>query len=217
MDYAKARKIMVDSQIRPNDVTNPALLSAFEATPKERFLPIETRAQAYVDKAVAYGEGRILPPARCHAKLLQILAPKASDLVLEIACGGGYTMAILASLCEMVVGVESDEALAQSAEATLADLDIANAAVITGDITQGAAKQGPFDCIVIAGVIENPPQILLDQLQENGRLAAFQLCDGVVKAVIHQRCGSVFTMTEHFAASVTTVLPGFEKAKEFVF
>ncbi len=217
MDYAQARKIMVDSQVRPNDVTNPALLSAFETTPKELFLPVEAQAIAYVDKAVPYGAGRVLPAARCHAKLLQILSPKSGDLILDIACGGGYTTAILASMCEMVVGVESDEALAASAEKSLAELGIANAAVITGDIAKGAAKQGPFDCIVITAVIEQAPQALLDQLKDNGRLAAFQNCGGVVKGVIHQRCGSVFTMTEHFAANMSRILPGFEKAKEFAF
>ena len=217
MDYNAARKAMVDCQVRPNDVTDHRLLGALETIPKEQFLPSGQRSQAYIEKEIAYAPGRVLPTARDFAKLLEVLDIKGNDLVLDVACGTGYSTAILARLSEMVVAVESDEALVTKAEEILTGIDIGNAAVISGEPAKGAAKQGPFNVIFIGGVIEEAPTVLFDQLAENGRVGAFLLENGVTSGVVYRKSDSGVSKSARFTASMKSVLPGFEKAKDFVF
>ncbi len=217
MDYSAARQAMVDSQIRPNDVTDHRLLQVFETIPKEAFLPAALKPQAYVEKELAYADGRYLLEARDLSKLLQAAEVEQSDLILDAASGCGYSTAILAGLGEMVVAVESDEAVAAASEKALTDLDIANAAVITGDPVMGAEKQGPFDVIIVAALIQTQPETLLGQLKDGGRLATIMDDGGVARGVVFHKSNGAISMTRHFAAAANHVLPGFEKPKEFVF
>jgi protein-L-isoaspartate(D-aspartate) O-methyltransferase len=217
MDFDTARKQMVDSQVRTNDVTDLRIQAALESVPRERFLPAELRAQSYVDREVPYAPGRSLITARDFAKLLQAADIRPGDLVLDIGCGAGYSAAIAARLGEMVVAVESDEALATKAQETLNSLDVVNAAVVTGDLAAGAAKQGPFDVIMIAMAIEVEPEALLKQLKEGGRLAAILREGGVAKGFVWKRAGAAFGRTAVFDAAARTVLPGFTRPKAFIF
>jgi protein-L-isoaspartate(D-aspartate) O-methyltransferase len=217
MDFEAARKHMVDSQVRTNDVTDPRIQRAFETAPRERFLPVELRAQAYIDREVVYAPGRSMPTARDFSKLLDALDLRHSDLILDVACGSGYSSAILAMLGEMVVAVEQDEALAALAQENWSAIGADNAAVITGDLEEGAAKQGPFDVIVIGQAIEVEPSALLKQLKEGGRLGAFFRRGGVTKGSVWRRSGASAGMVEVFDASVRTVLDGFTRPKTFVF
>jgi len=213
MDYNAARRAMVDCQVRPNDVTDQRLLDAIETIPKEKFLPSEQRFQAYVEKEIAYAPGRTHVAARDMAKLIGALDIHAGELVLD----AGYSTAVLAQLGEMVVAVESDEALVAAAEKTLATIETGNAAVIMGDPAAGAASQGPFNVIYIGGVIEVAPEALFNQLADNGRLGAFLSDNGVANGVVFHKTPGGVTKISHFTASARAVVPGFEKAKEFVF
>jgi protein-L-isoaspartate(D-aspartate) O-methyltransferase len=217
MDFEVARKHMVDSQVRTNDVTDLRILRAFETVPRERFLPAEFRTLAYVDRELVYAEGRALPTARDFAKLLDALDIRPGDLVLDVGCGSGYSTAVLAALGEMVVAVENNAALAQSAQATLNDLGAVNAAVVQGDPKAGAAKQGPFDVIVIAAAIEVEPAALLKQLKDGGRLGAYFRRGSVTKGAVWRRSGAAVAKVELFEASCRTVLEGFTRPKTFVF
>lgn len=217
MDYKAARKAMVASQVRPNDVTDHRVLNALETTPKEAFLPVEHRATAYVEREIIYGSGRSLPTARDFAKLLQALELRPGDLVLDVACGGGYSTAVLARIVEMVVAVENDEALASAAEAALEKNEIANAAVIIGEPAEGAPDQGPFDAIFISEAVEEVPEALLAQLKDGGRLGAFLVSEGVGEGVIFRRSADAVSRRSLFTASARNVPPGFERKREFVF
>lgn len=217
MDFEAARKHMVDSQVRTNDVTDLRILNALEALPRERFMPAEMRALAYVDRELRYAEARALPTARDFAKLLAALDIGPADLVLDVACGAGYSTAVLAMLCEMVVAIENDEALVQRAQEALNESGAVNAAVVTGDPRAGAAKQGPFDVIVLAHAIEVEPTALLKQLKDGGRLGAFFRRGSVTKGALWRRSGAAFAMVEMFDASARTVLDGFTRPKSFVF
>ena len=217
MDYEAARKLMVDSQIRPSDVTDQRLLSVLERTPKEEFLPTESRAFAYVEKEIVLSPERALPTPRDFAKLLNALDVGPDDLVLDVACATGYSTAVLAQMCEMVVAIESDEKFAAKAEQALVAHDVGNAAVIVGDPVEGAAKQGPYDVIVIAGVVETALEALLEQLKDGGRLGALVAEDGVVRGVVHRRTGAAVSATRRFHAASRRVVKGFEKPKAFVF
>ncbi|MFN3960612.1 MAG: protein-L-isoaspartate O-methyltransferase family protein [Parvularculaceae bacterium] len=217
MDFEVARKHMVDSQVRTNDVTDLRILRAFETVPRERFLPAEFRTLAYVDRELVYAEGRALPTARDFAKLLNALDIGPGDLVLDAGCGAGYSTAVLAMLCDMVVAVENNDSLAQQAQATLIDIGAVNAAVVQGDPRDGAAKQGPFDVIVISAAIEVEPSALLKQLKDGGRLGAFFRRGNVTKGSVWRRSGAAVAMVELFEASCRTVLEGFTRPKTFVF
>lgn len=217
MDFNTARRHMVESQVRTNDVTNLRLQSAMETIPREIFLPPELRDQAYVEREASYASGRWLLTARDFAKLVDIADPQPGDLVLNTVCGSGYSTAVLARLSEMVVSLESDETLAATAQENLTELGISNAAVITGDPFKGAPEQGPYDVIFIGGAVERKPESLLAQLKDGGRLATILREDGVSNGVLYQRSGDVFSCTEKFTAATKSILPGFERPKEFVF
>jgi protein-L-isoaspartate(D-aspartate) O-methyltransferase len=217
MDFTIARRRMVESQVRTNDVTDLRIQSAMEKTPREIFLPVEMRGQAYVDRELVYGPGRALITARDFSKLVAAADPAAKDLTLNAVCGSGYSTAILAQLVEMVVAVESDETLATEAQEHMTALDVNNAAVISGEAAKGAAGQGPYDLILIDMAIEKRPDTLLDQLKDGGRLAAIFRENGVSRGVVYRRTGGVFSSAVKFDASAKMVLPGFEAEKAFVF
>jgi protein-L-isoaspartate(D-aspartate) O-methyltransferase len=217
MDFAAARKHMVDSQIRPNDVTDPRIQRAFEAVERERYLPAELKSQAYVDKELAYAAGRSLIAARDHAKLLAALDIGADNLVLDIAGGSGYSAAILSHLCEMVLSVENEEGLAARAQDNWSAAGVVNAVVVQQDPASGAPRQGPFDAIVIAAAIETEPFTLLSQLKDGGRLGAIVRRNGVSKGVVWRRSGPATAAQEIFEASARAIVPGFAQPKAFVF
>ncbi len=217
MDFKSARRRMVESQVRTNDVTDLRLQAALENTPREIFVPAGLRDQAYVERELPFAPGRMLLTARDFAKLASAAQPRAGELCLTVAAGTGYSTAILAQLVDMVVAVESDERLAADAQEALNKMGVANAAVLAGDNTQGAAGQGPYDLIFIDGVIEKRPDALLAQLKEGGRLAAILRRGGISRGVIYQRSGEAFSCSEKFDAAAKSVLPGFAAEKEFVF
>lgn len=217
MDFKSARRHMVDSQVRPNDVTDLRLQAALEDTPREVFLPSELRAQAYVERELEYAPGRRLLTVRDFAKLVAAAEPQPGDLVLNAVCGSGYSTAIFTQLTEMVVALESDEKLCAKAQENLNNLGCSNGAVIVGDSWRGAPDQGPYDLIFIDGVIEREPEELLKQLTQNGRLAAIMRKDGVSRGIVYKRSGDACSYAEKFDASAKTVLAGFEAKKGFVF
>ncbi|MFQ5563281.1 MAG: protein-L-isoaspartate O-methyltransferase [Parvularculaceae bacterium] len=217
MDFQAARRHMVDNQVRTNDVPNLRLQKAMEETPRELFLPADLRGQAYVERELEYAPGRRMLTPRDFAKLVAAADPVPGDLVLDVACGAGYSTAILAELAEMVVATEKDEALAAAAQENLATLGVANAAVVAGDPWAGAPEQGPYDVIFVGAAIEREPEALLVQLKDGGRLAAIMKIDGVSKGVIYRKSGEACSPHVVFSATATRILPGFEAARGFRF
>ena len=215
-DFAEARRRMVDSQVRPADVTDRGVQAALLAVPRERFVPRSKQAKAYADMEVEVAEGRVMPRPRDFAKLLQTAGVKASDIVLDIACGRGYSTAVLARLAETVVGLETDEKLVARATERLAEVGADNAVVVKGELKAGQPRQGPFDVIVVNGAVEAVPQAWLDQLAEGGRLAVFLREGAVGRAVIFTRSGGAIGDRPVFDANVSP-LPGFETEPGFVF
>lgn len=217
MDFEAARKHMVDSQVRTNDVTDLRIQRAFETVAREHYLPVEFKAQAYVDREVAYAPGRSLMTPRDFSKLLAALEIQPTDLILDVGCGAGYSSAVLAQLGEMVVAVESEETLAARAQENWAATGVVNAAVVASGLSAGAAKQGPFDVIVVSGAIETEPTALLEQLKDGGRLGAVVRRGSVAKGTIWRQSGAAVASHEAFDAAARTVLPGFTRPKAFVF
>ncbi|HEX9449379.1 MAG TPA: protein-L-isoaspartate O-methyltransferase [Dongiaceae bacterium] len=216
MSFAIARQHMIESQIRTNKVLDERLIEAMRDLPREAFVPEPLRARAYIDEDLPVGHGRYLTEPMVLARLLQALDVRATDNVLVAAAGTGYAVALLARLASSVIAVESDAALGDQGIATLAHLQIANVVWQTGNPTEGAVKQAPYDVILIDGGVEIVPQTLLDQLAEGGRLATVLRDTRPGHAVLlHKERGTVSTRVL-FDANVPLLTP-FAKPQTFSF
>ncbi len=219
-DVSLQRSNMVESQVRPSDVTDRRIIRAMSQVPREAFVPAKLASVAYMDEAVplttdtAGRAMRHLMPARVFAKLLQVADLPANAAVLDAGCGSGYSTAILARIVRRVVAVEPDAALADMAQKTLAAQGVTNAVVVCGPISAGHAQESPFDVIVLGGAVPEIPRALLDQLKDGGRLIAIVTSGRAGKAMICTRSGTTFDTREAFDA-VATPLPGFVKKAEF--
>jgi protein-L-isoaspartate(D-aspartate) O-methyltransferase len=217
VDYAAIRLNMVESQLRPNKVTDAAVLAAFLAVPRERFVPAGLRGAAYIDDALPLGGGRYLLPPMVLARLLQLAEIGPDDTVLEIGCATGYGTAVLARLARSVVAVESDRAIAAQATARLRELGSGNAVVIEAPLTQGHPDRGPYAAIVLGGAIARVPDAIARQLADGGRLVAVvQQPNGLGQGTLMTRAGSVLSRRPTFDAAVP-LLPGFQAEPSFVF
>lgn len=219
IDFATARLNMVESQVRVNSVTDGRVIDAISAVPRERFVPASRHGIAYMDEDVRISEGktaRFLMEPRVFAKLAQLAAIGSDDLVLDVGCGSGYSTAVLSRLAGTVVGLESDEDLAARAGATLADLGVDNAIIVTGPLPEGYAKQAPYDVIFLNGMVGSVPEALRQQLRDNGRLVCV-VGDGVSgRARLYVKSGEAFSGRDAFDANIR-FLPGFEPVETFVF
>jgi protein-L-isoaspartate(D-aspartate) O-methyltransferase len=214
-DYAQRRTMMVDTQVRPNDVTKFPIIEAMLAIPRESFVPAALREAAYMGENIAIGPRRVVLEARTIAKLLDALDIQPTDLVLDIGCGLGYSAAVISRLAEAVVAVEEDEGLAAEAQAVLSDAGADNAAVIAGPLVAGAAKHGPYDVITIEGAVETVPEAILAQLKEGGRIGCIFMEGALgVARIGHKSDGAVTWRFAFYAAA--PVLPGFEKGRGFI-
>jgi len=213
-DFAARRTMMVDTQVRPNDVTKFPIIDAMLNVPREEFVPAARREAAYVGENVEIAPGRVLLEPRNFAKMLDALDIQPSDLVLDIGCGLGYSAAVIARMAEAVVALE-DADLAPQAEATLAQAGADNAAVVAGDLAAGSAKHGPYDVIIIEGAVEAVPQAILDQLKEGGRIAALFIEGALGTVRIGHKIDGDVTWRYAFNASAP-LLPGFKASKSFM-
>ena len=216
MMFEAARRSMIDSQLRPNKVTDQALLDAMAVIPREEFVPPTYRSVAYVDEDVPLGSGRFLLAPMVLGRLIQAAAPAKNDKVLDVGCATGYGVAILSRLAAEVVGLEFDGALADRANAKLAELDVHNARILQGPLEQGVPRQAPYNAIVIEGLGDAVPQMLLDQLADGGRLVGVVRDRGVGRAMLYTRNAGVISARAVFDASVAP-LPGLQREAGFVF
>jgi protein-L-isoaspartate(D-aspartate) O-methyltransferase len=212
------RTMMVDTQVRPSDVTKFPIIAAMLEVPREEFVPPAARAVAYMDGPIPLEGGRELPEVRTLAKLLDALDVEPQESVLIVGGNLGYSAAVLARMADSVVMLEEDETLAAEAEATLTARDVHNAAVITGALTGGAAKAAPFDVILVEGGVEVVPPALLDQLQENGRIGAVFMSGRLGEARVGLRIPDADggQVAWRFAFNATApILPGFARTRSF--
>lgn len=213
-DFAARRTMMVDTQVRPNDVTKFPIIEAMLAVPREAYVPDARREAAYVGENLDLGQGRWLLEPRNFAKMLDALDIQPGDRVLDIAAGMGYSSAVLARMAQAVVALE-EGALAASAEAHLSVQDIEGVTVVEGRLADGAAAEGPYDVIVIEGGVEQVPAAITAQLRDGGRIAAIFLQGQLGTVRIGRKIDGILAWRDAFNAAAP-VLPGFTRAKEFV-
>ncbi|QUJ75278.1 protein-L-isoaspartate O-methyltransferase [Sulfitobacter albidus] len=213
-DFSARRTMMVDTQVRPSDVTKFPIIDAMLSVAREDFVPAARREAAYVGENLDLGQGRVVLEPRTLAKMLDTLAIGPEELVLDIGCGLGYSTAVIARLAQAVVAVEADEAYVREAQDALAASGVDNAVVQAGDMAAGAAEHGPYDVIVLQGGVMELPDALLDQLKEGGRIAALFMHDALGEVRVgHKRAGQI-SWRLAFNASAP-VLPGFARARAF--
>lgn len=213
-DYATRRRVMVDTQVRPSDVTKFPIIDAMLAVPRELFVPDALREAAYVGENLDLGQGRVLLEARTLAKMLDALDLSPSDLVLDLGAGLGYGAAVIARMADAVVALEEDEGLAAEAQRRLGEAGADNAAVVSGPLAAGMAKHAPYDAIVVEGGIETMPEAVLSQLREGGRIAALFMEGSLGTVRIGTMQGGRVAWRFAFNAAAP-VLPGFARERAF--
>ncbi|RLJ60544.1 protein-L-isoaspartate(D-aspartate) O-methyltransferase [Litoreibacter meonggei] len=214
LDNATNRTMMVDTQVRPSDVTKFPIIDAMLTVRREAFVPESKRNVAYAGGNIDLGGGRVVLEPRTFAKMLDALDIQRSDVVLDIGCGLGYSSAVLAHMADAVVAVEEDEDLARDAEAALAEQGIDNAVVISAPLAKGAAKHGPYDAICIEGAVSQIPDEVLGQLKEGGRILAIFGQSKLGEARLGRKIGDKVSWTLSFNAGAP-VLPGFTSEAVF--
>jgi protein-L-isoaspartate(D-aspartate) O-methyltransferase len=213
-DFANRRNLMVDTQIRPADVTKFPILEAMMTIPREVYVPAAMREAAYLGENVTIGPQRVLLDPRTTAKLLDTLNIQPDELVLDVGCGLGYSTAVIARLSEAVVAVEEDADLAAQAQRNLSDEGVDNAAVITAPLAAGSAKHGPFDVITIQGGVEVMPEAIIAQLKDGGRIGCIFMEGALGVTRIGYKIDGAMTWRYAFNAAAP-VLPGFKAQPAF--
>jgi protein-L-isoaspartate(D-aspartate) O-methyltransferase len=207
--------MMVDTQVRPAEVTRFPIIEAMLHVPRELFVPPSREEAAYLGENVLIGPGRVLLEPRTFGKLLEALDVQPGERVLDLATGFGYGAAILERMGALVVGVEDDPERAAQAAALLAAQGAANARIHPGPLTEGAPALAPFDVILIEGAVEVIPDAILAQLAPDGRIGAVFSEGELGIARIGRREGGQVHWRYAFNAGAP-VLPGFGRAAAFV-
>lgn len=219
MDLNQARFNMIEQQIRPWEVLDPQVLALLSVVHREDFVPAAHKALAFVDMEIPLGKApdQVMLAPRVQARLLQDLAVKKTDKVLDIGTGSGFMAALLGHQAAHVLSLEIDADLAAQAQARLKKAGADNVTVRQADGSQGAAAHGPFDVILINGSVAEVPAALLQQLTVGGRLAAIVGDEPMMRATLITRTGeNSWTTTEPWDCNAPR-LRGFAEPSRFKF
>lgn len=213
-DYATRRRMMVDTQVRPSDVTKFPIIDAMLNVPREMFVPATKREAAYSGGNVDLGGGRVLLEPRTLAKMLDALDVRGDEMVMDIGSGYGYSATVVARMAQVVVAVEDQDEMVSEAKSNYVETGADNVVEHTGPLNEGAAEHGPYDVILVQGGVGELPSALEDQLKDGGRIACLFM-EGELGAVrIGYKTGGQVSWRFAFNAAAP-VLPGFEKQRAF--
>ena len=213
-DFAARRTMMVDTQVRPSDVTKFPVIDAMLSVPREQFVPREQVEAAYISENIVLAPGRVMLEPRTLSKMLDVLNITGTELVLDIGAGYGYSSAVVARMAEAVIAVEEDGDLANEAQSILSEQGADNVAVHVGPLTEGAPQHGPYDAILIQGAVEQVPAAIIDQLKDGGRISCVFMEGALGVVRVGYKIDNDMSWRFAFNASAP-VLPGFAKEAEF--
>jgi protein-L-isoaspartate(D-aspartate) O-methyltransferase len=216
LDFAQARRMMIDSQLRTFDVNDIPLLEAMDAVPRERFVPAGRETLAYMDQEMPVGEGRSMLAPMVLGRMIQALDVERGMTALDVACGLGYSSAVLAELGASVIALEESGALAAAAEQRLQSVGATGVRVVHGALDRGHEKAAPYDVILVNGALEKKPDALLRQLTDGGRLVCVLGRSRAAKATLFVRAGDSFGDRTLFDAAAPS-LAAFREEPGFVF
>lgn len=208
-DFSLARRAMIDSQLRPQGVTDRGVLAAMGKVERERFVPEAARALAYFDRSIRTGKGRALMPPAAIGRLLSEVQPRAGERALVIGAGSGYSAAVLREIGLHVVALESEANVATSDAAEGID-------TVAGELAKGWSKGAPYDVILLDGAVEEVPAALGKQLASDGRLAGAIIDRGVTRLIVGNCANGAIGWRTVVDADVEA-LPGFERPRAFTF
>jgi protein-L-isoaspartate(D-aspartate) O-methyltransferase len=208
-DYVAARQAMVDSQLRPQGVNDPAVIEAMSLVPREQFVPDEQKALAYIDRALPIGDGRALPAPAVTGLLLTALAPIRGERALVIGAGTGYSAAVLTEMGIATEAVESSSELAAVARQNGVE-------VVEGALESGHPTGGAYDMVLIDGAVEVIPDAIVEQLTDGGRLGGAIVDKGITRLIVGRKAGTGFGYLT-VADAATPALPGFQRPHAFSF
>ncbi|MDP9415640.1 MAG: protein-L-isoaspartate O-methyltransferase [Pseudomonadota bacterium] len=212
-NFEHMRRAMVANTLRTTGVSDPRVLAAMGAVPRERFVPRDRVAMAYADTPVPLGNGRELNSPLALGRMLSEASPQQGERALVIGAATGYAAAVMERLVASVVAVEEDPALIATAQEMLGGSSVK---LVQGPLTGGYAAGAPYDLILIDGAVEFIPEAIIGQLVDGGRIATALLDRGVSRIAIGRRAGEGFgiaLLTDRAAA----IVPGFLKPKTFSF
>jgi len=172
MDFENARFNMIEQQIRPAEVLEPAVLNAIARTPREEFVPPTYRQLAFVDSHIPLGRDQVMMTPIQEGRMLQTLQIKPTDKILEIGTGSGYLTALLAHLGTHVYSVDIHQEFVGAAQNKLTKAGIANITLDIGDASNGWDAHGPYDVIAVTGSLPLLPEAMKHSLTLGGRLCA---------------------------------------------
>ncbi len=213
-DYAARRTMMVDTQVRPSDVTKFPIIDAMLSVPREAFVPTALREAAYMGENLDLGEGRVMLDPRTLAKMLDALEIENDDLVLDVGSVYGYSAAVIARMAEAVVAVEDKASVIAEAQRTLSEQGADNVVLHEGPLGGGAPEHGPYDVITVQGAVEHLPEGLVAQLKEGGRMACLFMEGALGVVRIGYKIDGRINWRYAFNASAP-VLRGFERHAAF--
>jgi protein-L-isoaspartate(D-aspartate) O-methyltransferase len=216
---------MIEQQIRPWDVLDPEVLDLLGRLRREEFVPAAHKGLAFADLMVplrgrpdeALRLGQVMLEPKVEARLLQEVAPRPHEKVLEVGAGSGYMAALLAGSAQRVVSLEIEPELVRLARENLQRAGISNAEVREGNGSRGLPAEGPFDCIVLSGSVAEVPPALLQQLKVGGRLAAIVGEEPVMRATLVTRTGDTTYTTAQRWDTVAPRLLHFPEPSRFHF
>jgi protein-L-isoaspartate(D-aspartate) O-methyltransferase len=216
--FDAARTHMIESQLRPNKVTDSRLLAAFASLRRELFVPESLRKVAYIDEDLPLGSGRYLMAPMVAARLLQASEIRSTDTALVVGAGTGYEAALIARLARSVVALEEDPELARRARAALVEHAIGSVNVVEGRLREGYRARAPYEVILFGGAVAVAPAEIAAQLADDGRLVAVirQGTEAVGRATKTTRTGGVLARRVIFDTAIP-VLPGFASNPGFEF
>lgn len=215
-DFAARRTMMVDTQVRPSDVTKFPIIDAMLTVRREDFVPAAQREAAYMGENLNLGGNRVILEPRTLAKMLDALDISNDELVLDIGSALGYSSAVIAHMAEAVVAVEADEAMAAEAQEALSEAGVDNVILHVAPLTEGAPQHGPYDVMLVQGGVAQLPVGLQDQLKDGGRVACLFMQGALGEVRIGHKSGGVISWRMSFNAGAP-ILTGFAKEVAFEF